>query len=73
MISKHYYLALLAAATLAISACEPDGPAEQAGEAIDDASESMGDAAEDFGDSVGDAAEDACESVEDAANADADC
>lgn len=44
-------VALLAPA-LALAACDDDGPAEQAGEAIDDAAERAGDAVDDAADEV---------------------
>lgn len=44
-------VALLAPA-LALAACDDDGPAEQAGEAIDDAAERAGDAVNDAADDV---------------------
>lgn len=55
---------------LLLVACEQDGPAEQAGEAVDDAADELsdagndvGDAIEDAGDDMGDAVEDACEEM----------
>ena len=41
---------------LVFSGCEQEGPAERAGETIDEAVESVGDAIEDAGESVQDAA-----------------
>jgi PBP1b-binding outer membrane lipoprotein LpoB len=56
-------IAIALAAALALAACEEQGPFEEAGEKIDDATED-----------VGNAVEDACEDVKDAANAeDKDC
>jgi hypothetical protein len=43
-----------------------DGPAEQAGEKIDDAVDNTGDAIQDAGDKAGDAIEDAGDKVDDA-------
>ena len=40
----------------ALTGCEQEGPAERAGEAIDDATESAGEAIEDAGESMEDAA-----------------
>jgi hypothetical protein len=41
--------------TLALAACEEEGPAEQTGEAMDDAAEDAGEAVEDAGDATEDA------------------
>ena len=43
-----------------------DGPAEQAGEKVDDAVDNAGDAIQDAGDKAGDAIEDAGDKAEDA-------
>mgnify|MGYP000569027678 CR=1 FL=1 len=51
-------LTLFGGATV-LAACEEEGPAEKAGEKIDNAGEEMGEAIEEFGDSVEDAADDA--------------
>lgn len=40
---------------LALTACEQDGPMEEAGEAADDAADDLGDAAEEAADEVDDA------------------
>lgn len=51
------YLTTLATALFlagALAACDEDGPAEEAGEAIDDAAEEAGEAAEDAADEVED-------------------
>lgn len=45
-----------------------EGPAEQAGEQVDDAVDKAGDAIEDAGDKAGDAIEDAGDKAEDAVN-----
>ncbi len=46
---------LLAVLALGLAACEKEGPAERAGEKIDEAVESAGDAIEDAGDKIKDA------------------
>ena len=48
---------------IGLSACEK-GPAEKAGEAIDDAASDVADAAEDAADATEDAAKDAADAVE---------
>ncbi len=53
-------LALLMALMLGgVAACEDQGPAEEAGENIDEATESAGDSVEEMGEDIQDAAEDA--------------
>jgi hypothetical protein len=60
--------AAVAALSLLFLGCpEKDGPLENAGEELDDATDSLRDAVEDVGDEVEDATEDAREAVEDAA------
>ena len=62
---------VLAVAALGLLLCgcpEKDGPLENAGEELDDATDSMRDHMEDVGDKVEDAAEDARDAVEDAAD-----
>lgn len=54
---------ILAFAALA-AGCEQDGPAERAGEAVDEAAEDIREAGEDVGDEV----EDAADEVEDVAD-----
>lgn len=49
------FLALMLALGLGLAACEEQGPAEEAGEAVDEAGEEAGDAIEDAGDAVEDA------------------
>jgi hypothetical protein len=51
---KFKYLSVFAAIifALTLSACEREGPAERAGEAVDDAVEEAGDALEEAGDAV---------------------
>lgn len=51
-------LALCCAAVLALAACEEEGPAERAGERLDDALSEAQDRLEDARDEVEDAAED---------------
>jgi hypothetical protein len=43
--------------TLGLAACEQEGPAERAGEAVDDATENAGEAMENAGEKVQDEAE----------------
>lgn len=57
---------LLLAALLLIAGCEDEGPAEQAGEEIDEAAEEAQDTAEDAADSAGDAIEEGADEAEDA-------
>jgi len=47
--------ALAVASALTVSACETDGPAERAGEKVDNAVDDAGDAVKDAGDKVKDA------------------
>ncbi|GAA5171630.1 MULTISPECIES: hypothetical protein [Halomonadaceae] len=42
-----------------VAACDDQGPAEEAGESIDEAAENAGDSVEEMGEDVQDAAEDA--------------
>lgn len=49
---------------LAVIGCERDGPAEQAGENIDEAAEKAGDKLEQAGDEIEEAAEEAEEEVD---------
>lgn len=51
---------------LGLSACEKKGPAEQAGEKIDNAAEKMGDKVEEATDNAGDKLESAGDKVENA-------
>ena len=44
---------------IALGACDEQGPAEQAGEAVDSAVESAGEAVEEAGEAAGEAAEEA--------------
>lgn len=50
---------------IGLSACQEKGPAEKAGENIDNAVEEMGDKIEDATDGAGDAIEDAGDKIED--------
>nr|WP_298415009.1 hypothetical protein [uncultured Halomonas sp.] len=53
-------LAILIALMLGgVAACEDQGPAEEAGENIDDAVDDAGDSVEEMGDDIQDSAEDA--------------
>ena len=61
----HKWIVILIAA-LATFACTEKGPAERAGEALDDAADSIGDAARDVRDEAGDFADDVSDSIEDA-------
>jgi hypothetical protein len=54
-VSRTILFALIAG-TLLFSACEKDGPAERAGESVDQAVDNAGEAIEDAGDSIQDAA-----------------
>lgn len=60
-------LALILFAAIFAYGCEKKGPAEEAGEKIDDAMSEAADKAEEAGDSIQDAAEEAGENIEDAA------
>lgn len=44
---KHLLTLMLLLATLGLTGCEREGPAERAGEAMDEAAEDFGDAVED--------------------------
>ena len=63
---------LMVAAVVGIYGCPQndanDGPAEQAGEKIDDAVDNAGDTIQDAGDKAGDAIEDAGDKAQDAVN-----
>ncbi|MCB1672768.1 MAG: hypothetical protein R3F41_09260 [Gammaproteobacteria bacterium] len=58
---------LLSVLLLSLTACEEQGPAEQAGEEVDRFAGNLQDRASDAADALGDAARDARDSVEDAA------
>jgi hypothetical protein len=49
---KMSYLLLIVFAAIFAGACEKQGPAERAGEKVDDAMSDMADAAEDAGDEI---------------------
>ena len=52
--------AVLGVSTLGLAACDSnEGPAEEAGESVDDAMDNAGDSMEDAGEDIQDAAEDA--------------
>lgn len=59
-------IVLTLALVLALSACEQKGPAEKAGEKIDNAAESLGDKIEDATDNASDQLEEAGDKIEDA-------
>lgn len=67
-----FFALLVAFAVVGMYGCPQndsnDGPAEQAGEQIDNAVDSAGDAIEDASDKAGDAIEDAGDKAEDAVN-----
>ena len=63
MTKKLSTLALLVFAALFAGACAEKGPAERAGEKVDDAMSDAADAMEDAGDAVEEAAEDAADKV----------
>ena len=54
---KILILSIFLAVTLAVAGCNNDGPAEKAGEKIDETVEDVGDAVEDAGDEIEDAAQ----------------
>jgi predicted small lipoprotein YifL len=54
---RNVLLASMAALALSLTACEKKGPAEQAGEAIDESAEKMGDKMEKAMDDAGDEVE----------------
>ncbi|OYY48987.1 MAG: hypothetical protein B7Y48_07890 [Methylophilales bacterium 28-44-11] len=57
--------ALLLTTFIGLSACQEKGPAEKAGENLDNAVESMGDKVEDATDNAGNALEEAGDKIED--------
>lgn len=57
---------MLLAAPLALTACDKKGPAERAGEKIDDAAEKTGDKLEDARDKAGEAVKDLRDKADDA-------
>ena len=58
-------MAFLAFMFLAVTACDKQGPAEEAGERIDNSTERMGDKIEDATDNAGEKMEDAGDKIED--------
>jgi len=67
---KSLTLAGLLACSILAMGCEEKGPAERAGEALDNAADEIGDAGRDLGNAV----EDACEDMKEGVNAkDTDC
>lgn len=52
--------------SISVTACQEKGPAEKAGEEIDNAAENLGDKIEDATDEAGDKVEEAGDKVEDA-------
>jgi ABC-type glycerol-3-phosphate transport system substrate-binding protein len=65
---KTSLLLVLLTLALGLAACSQDGPAENAGEEIDNAAENLGDAMEDATDDAGNSLEEAGDAVEDATN-----
>jgi ABC-type glycerol-3-phosphate transport system substrate-binding protein len=65
---KTSLLLVLLTLALGLAACSQDGPAENAGEEIDNAAENFGDAMEDATDDAGNSLEEAGDAVEDATN-----
>lgn len=63
-LNKVSILLLIAFAAIFASACEKKGPAERAGEQIDDAMSEAADEADQIGDEIQDAAEDVKEKAE---------
>lgn len=61
---KSIALSILLALTFSTVACREEGPAERAGEAIDEAAEDAGEALEDAGEAVEEAAEEARKKAE---------
>lgn len=59
MFTKLKLIAAMMIATFALVACEPDGPAERAGEALDEAGDSVRDAADDVRNDIEDVCEEA--------------
>lgn len=59
---------VLAMAALAAPGCEEEGPAERAGESLDEGIDDAGDALDDAGDDLDDAVDDAGDDLNDAAD-----
>ena len=68
MIRKAPALALILFAAVFAYGCEKKGPAEKAGEKIDDAMSEAADRAEEAGDAMEEAVEDAGDAIEEAAD-----
>lgn len=69
-VRKSIYVLLLAALSLSFVGCEQKGPAERAGENIDEAVEELRDSGKDLGNKI----EDACEDIKEGMGAkDEDC
>ncbi len=64
-VSKLTLTTLLLTALIGLTACQEKGPAERAGENIDNATEDMGDKIEDATDNAGDKVEEAGDKIED--------
>ncbi|KEZ78121.1 hypothetical protein [Salinisphaera hydrothermalis] len=70
-ISTLLIAAILGLTTLTLAACDnDDGPAEKAGQKIDNAADNTSDAMEDAGDKASDAADDAADKAKDATDND---
>jgi hypothetical protein len=67
MVRALFLSLLLSTGFLALSACD-EGPAENVGERIDEATSDARDRVEDAGDAIGDAADDAGDAISDAAD-----
>jgi vacuolar-type H+-ATPase subunit H len=65
-IKKLILIATIALMTIGITACKEKGPAEKAGEEIDNAAEDIGDKVKDATDEAGDKLEEAGDKVKDA-------
>lgn len=65
---KPLLLFFLFTTMFALAGCEKDGPAERAGEAIDNAVNGSGNVLEDAADDIGDEADDLADDVQDATN-----
>lgn len=65
---KSALLVSLLASMMALSACEQDGPMEQAGEKIDNTADKAGDALNDAADDASDSLESAADEIKDATN-----
>ena len=69
-VRKTLFVLMLAVLSLSFVGCEQKGPAERAGESIDEAAESLKDSGKDLGNKI----EDACEDLKEGVGAkDEDC